>query len=255
MTARRNSGRFVALEDFYSRHQNSGVHRHRLDQVILVSKGIFLFEDSNSRQALYGDLAVFVPAGLRHKLTAARQGVAFQAVLFESGQRAAAQRPRIFHSSNLLRELVAFLNSSEAVRGSPQQKHAIALLRVHLDALLQRGDAAVLRLPVPRDERAEKLVAYIEQNFQRNFSVGELTRVLPLSTRQISRIFQSELGMSVHDYVKAKRIQSAMIALRITRQSIIEVAVACGYDTVSTFYEQFKELAGLAPGEFRRDAR
>jgi AraC-like DNA-binding protein len=43
----------------------------------------------------------------------------------------------------------------------------------------------------------------------------------------------------------------ASIAINMTKKKIISVAYDCGYDSISSFFIDFKQIFGISPAEFR----
>ena len=57
--------------------------------------------------------------------------------------------------------------------------------------------------------------------------------------------------MSPNDYVVRMRIGRAQELLRESERSILNVALACGFKSASTFSATFAKFAGVSPRTFR----
>lgn len=66
-----------------------------------------------------------------------------------------------------------------------------------------------------------------------------------------SRTFKSMTGMTVTQYMTVKKIALAKELLQSTDDSIESIAYACGFSTLSLFYQKFKELTTVTPRAFR----
>ena len=61
------------------------------------------------------------------------------------------------------------------------------------------------------------------------------------------------LGMSYRAFLGSTRAEHARVMLIKTTQSVLEIALECGYPNVRSFQRHFKELSGLSPTEYRKE--
>ena len=54
------------------------------------------------------------------------------------------------------------------------------------------------------------------------------------------------------EYLVAFRIEQAKALLRATGDSVLEISLACGFDSPSYFNRQFKRRTGQTPSAYRR---
>jgi AraC-like DNA-binding protein/mannose-6-phosphate isomerase-like protein (cupin superfamily) len=240
---------FIQLESTYTKKQDSQLHSHRLNQVLLVTKGAFLLEDSHSRKILYKDLIAFIPASIKHKVIAIGERVNFHSIYFNSkNQKFKKDSINILRASILFQELIKSVDTSQ---NKLRTKLITSLIQDLLNESLKTSELNSISLPRSDDIRVANLINYLDQNFYKKIHLEDLQSVLPLSERQIQRIFSDDLKISISDYIKMKRIQSATLLLNTSKKSILEIAGICGYESISTFYESFKELLGVSPKKFR----
>jgi transcriptional regulator GlxA family with amidase domain len=83
-----------------------------------------------------------------------------------------------------------------------------------------------------------------------NHSVKTLAARASLSTRQLTRLFQSELGMSPARYVESVRIDCARGALESGR-SVGETAGMAGFGSAETLRRVFVNHLGISPKAYR----
>lgn len=83
-----------------------------------------------------------------------------------------------------------------------------------------------------------------------NHSVTSLAARASLSTRQLTRLFQSELGMSPAHYVELVRIDFARGALEAGR-SVSETAGIAGFGSIETLRRVFVNHLGISPKAYR----
>lgn len=83
-------------------------------------------------------------------------------------------------------------------------------------------------------------------------SVADLARHVHLSTRQLTRLFLTELGLSPGRYVEQARLEAARRMLEDTDKGVEEVSRACGYGAPETMRRSFLRALGVSPAEYRR---
>lgn len=87
-----------------------------------------------------------------------------------------------------------------------------------------------------------------------NHSVKSLAARASLSTRQLTRLFQSELGMTPARYVELVRIDFARGALESGR-SVSETAGMAGFGSIETLRRVFVNHLGISPKAYRERFR
>lgn len=84
--------------------------------------------------------------------------------------------------------------------------------------------------------------AYLQQNYARNISLGEVA---------FSRFFSQHTGKSFTDYLTDIRIGKIARQLIDTNKTIAEICYECGYNNMSNFNRLFRRKKGCTPREFR----
>ena len=57
-------------------------------------------------------------------------------------------------------------------------------------------------------------------------------------------------GISFKQYVVEKRLQRAILLLKTTNRKMIDIAMDCGFDSISGFYSAFRKKTGTTPNKF-----
>lgn len=83
-------------------------------------------------------------------------------------------------------------------------------------------------------------------------SIRRLAARCRLSVRQFERLFREQLGTTPRQLVMKTRVHRGCDRLRLGREPIAEVALACGFYDQADFTRQFKKHVGLTPAEYRR---
>ena len=58
--------------------------------------------------------------------------------------------------------------------------------------------------------------------------------------------------MGVVDYIKAERINRAVLLMKTTSLSLTEISEQIGFSTLRYFSRVFKEAKGIIPSEFKK---
>ena len=99
-----------------------------------------------------------------------------------------------------------------------------------------------------------KVILYIEQNYNDNLTLEELSKIASFSKYHFHRIFKSIVNENLSDYIRRVRLQSATLKFK-TNQKITEIALSSGYETNASFSKAFKKHFGITPKEFSKNAK
>ena len=105
----------------------------------------------------------------------------------------------------------------------------------------------------PRAEDAilEGVQAFLEKNYQREFSMDELAQALHLSKSYLSTYYKGKTGANLSDRIQYFRIQKAVELLGDAKLRIADVGAMVGISNINTFLRQFKKYTGMTPKEYR----
>ncbi|MBQ8612430.1 MAG: helix-turn-helix domain-containing protein [Oscillospiraceae bacterium] len=95
------------------------------------------------------------------------------------------------------------------------------------------------------------VIDLIDSNLQQCPSPAEAAAMAHMSESYFAAEFRRITQLPFSRYVLEKRVQRACILLTTTRLSITEIALQCGFNTISYFNRTFKSRLGLSPGEYR----
>jgi len=101
-----------------------------------------------------------------------------------------------------------------------------------------------------------KVLEYIDTNLNDELTVEKLSGVAALSKYHFHRQFSELFGISVYKYVQLRRLKRASYQLAFRdNTSIIDVALANGYEGPESFSRAFKKSVGQSPSDFRKEPR
>ena len=100
----------------------------------------------------------------------------------------------------------------------------------------------------------DKLLAichYINEHFTENLTLEEVASLAGFSKYHFTRLFRQYADTSFYKYLNQRRIDHAKTLLLDPGLSVIEVALASGFSSLSAFLRMFKLLNHCTPTEYR----
>jgi len=98
----------------------------------------------------------------------------------------------------------------------------------------------------------EKAIKYINENFAEDITLQLLAEKFSISKNYLSKLFKSETGFGINEYLNIIRIKSAEHLLTSSNIPMTEVAVQCGFNDSNYFSSVFKKINGSAPLQYRK---
>jgi AraC family transcriptional regulator len=99
--------------------------------------------------------------------------------------------------------------------------------------------------------RLRRVLDYITAHLDEDLSLAELARTAGMSPHHFAVLFRQRMGTSPHRHVVEQRIERAKHLLRDHTQSILEVALASGFESQSHFGRVFRRVVGVTPSGYR----
>ncbi len=106
--------------------------------------------------------------------------------------------------------------------------------------------------PEEEPSAAEKVIAYIREEYYRPLSLEQLAAYFNFSPKYISNLVKAQTGKSYTDYLTDLRISHAVELLVRTNMEIKEIAAAVGYEDQQYFHRIFKKKTGQTPTQYRK---
>ena len=109
------------------------------------------------------------------------------------------------------------------------------------------------------DERGNKRMTdvynYIRENYSKPISLQTISKVAGMSPFAFSKYFKENTGAGFVEYLNRVRTNKACYLLRETEYYVQDIAVECGFSSISNFNKQFRKAEGLSPSEYREQFR
>ena len=106
------------------------------------------------------------------------------------------------------------------------------------------------------EEERDKMIVFrakkfIERNYAKDISVGDVADYVGLSTAYFSRLFHKATHQTVVDYITDVRITKTEKLLKESNYKIVEICEMVGFRSNTYFNTLFKRKTGMTPMEYR----
>jgi AraC-like DNA-binding protein len=96
---------------------------------------------------------------------------------------------------------------------------------------------------------------YIRGCYREKVTLEGAARHACLSPFHFSRLFAEAFGETPHEFLTRMRIEEAKKLLLAENQSITDICLEVGYESLGSFSTRFRSYTGFSPASFRREAR
>jgi AraC-like DNA-binding protein len=109
------------------------------------------------------------------------------------------------------------------------------------------------------DERGNKkmtdVYTFIRENYFKSITLGKVSKIAKMSPVSFSRYFKKNCGAGFVEYLTRVRTNKACYLLRETEYQVHEIAIECGFSSISNFNKQFRKTEGISPRDYRAQFR
>ncbi len=235
---------------------------HYVIHAVSAGAGVFYYGQQRWELAA-GDLFLIRP-GIRTEYAADRESPWEYAWLAFNGLQAEALvQTAGFHSRPALRSAAAVerMTAGRARLAEAAQLPAVsrqlaeaAVLYEILAVLVRENrerEAAAATEKSNSNAHIQQAVDFIDRNFSREISVGELAAYVGLDRSHLSHLFARILNTSPSAYIQTRRLMKARELLLNTTLSVKEIAYSCGFTDPLYFSRCFKKIHGCTPTSLR----
>lgn len=226
------------------------LHKHPRAQLVYASSGVMTVSTKDTAYIVPPHRAVWMPAGTDHSIDAqskiSMRSLYIDPALSENRDATLPKTVCVLHVTPLLRELInlAFDQGPEFPPDSPQGR----LMSVIIDQL-SSASISTLSLPIPAEERLQRLTAALIADPADNRTLGDWAREIGASKRTIERLFIKYTDMSFRAWRQQRRLLFAL-ELLAAGKSVTTVAIELQYESTSAFIAMFKRNFGTTPKRY-----
>ena len=169
----------------------------------------------------------------------------------------------VYESEFRTRELMFFCDMLRCLRGRSYLNCVINrvcdyFFRARRDAL-RHSDTPLaeseMQYAESRMKELDKAVFKLKVRMYKwhTFTAEELAAMCHISETHLRRVFRDCMQMSPVEYINWVRIRTACGELKRTNDTVGDIAVRCGFSTLSTFNRNFHRIMGISPQQWRKD--
>jgi AraC family transcriptional regulator len=180
----------------------------------------------------------------------------FHSVAEEMGGRAPELNGTPLLKDERIRALVAAAEA-ELANGSPAGRiYTDSIGRALVAALMH--SQGVLRSPMRRYRgglspvQLRRVTSFVHENLHEDVSLMQMAEEAKLSPSYFSQMFHQSTGVAPHQFVLRARVERAKELLVKEDARVLDVAIACGFQTQQHFARVFRALCKMSPTQFRQ---
>lgn len=100
-------------------------------------------------------------------------------------------------------------------------------------------------------EKVNQALSYIEKNLYDEIQFKEIEKIILSPVDVLQRFFVLNTGITLTEYIRRRKLNEAVKALKESNEKIVDIAVRMGYGSSDAFSLAFKKLFGASPTEVR----
>jgi AraC family transcriptional regulator len=180
----------------------------------------------------------------------------FHSVAEEMGGRPPELKGTPLLKDERIRALVAAAEADLA-NGSPAGRIYTDSIGRALAAALMHSQG-VLRSPMRHyrgglsPAQLRRVTSFVHENLHEDVSLMQMAEKAKLSPAYFSQMFRQSTGVAPHQFVLRARVERAKELLVKEDVRVLDVAIACGFQTQQHFARVFRALCKMSPTQFRQ---
>ncbi len=199
----------------------------------------------------------WIMPGANHELWIPKGARPFKLYFFKlkiDGPVRLAQEQIIQNSCWALRSSMAAIVDSMQLKLMHHDPHLRGLLAILFSRVLRESASRIPGGALLSQAQRRHILRYVREHVTGRPTPRELADALHLSPDYFSRIFRRTFSVSPRRWLLNERIRLAAVLLAKPGISVSEVAYRFGYRDVYLFSRQFKQVFGISPKFFQRQA-
>lgn len=222
------------------------------DYLLYVVRGAVRLNTGQKSWLLPPSFAAWIPAGTPLSVEI-NKPVTSCSVLAEPGFCTSfPNKACVFQMSPLTRHMIGHCKDWGPDDPQPQDAAGFMLALLNTCAKLVAKSVDVKR-PYATDPALRKIITVTQERLDETITASEMARVANLSERTMQRRFEQELGLTWSQILTRLRMIRAVELLAENDLSVIQIAAACGFGSLSAFNRAFRAFADTTPSQFRKN--
>ncbi|MDF2046276.1 AraC family transcriptional regulator [Microbacterium sp. Kw_RZR3] len=236
---------FAVTSTFVDGGSGFALHRHEEDQLAWMASGSMEVSVGSDRWHLRRDHAAWIPTGVLHEMRFTEPGELVSAYVDQRHRPSPEgwNRARVLTLDPLAGALLRYL-AAEGRRETRRQECFGLLSDLIAEAPVSREVVAL-----PQDPRARAIAVALLAAPDDDRDLDAWAAQEGVSAKTIARAFVSDTGRTFREWRVRARLHVA-VGLLVQGAPVHEVALAVGYDSVSSFISAFRSRFGMTPAAY-----
>ena len=241
----RTFAEFAVTSTFVDGGRGFDLHRHEEDQLAWMASGSVEVSVGTDRWHLRRDHAAWIPTGVLHEMRFTEPGELVSAYIDQRHRPSPTgwSRARVLSLDPLGGALLRYLAAEG--RSEVRRQESFALLsKLVAEAPVSREVVAL-----PQDPRARAIAVALLAAPDNDRDLDQWAAEVGVSAKTIARAFLSDTGCTFREWRVRARLHVA-VGLLVQGEPVHAVALAVGYDSVSSFISAFRLRLGMTPAAY-----
>lgn len=131
-----------------------------------------------------------------------------------------------------------------------------AAVRLEVQGRLMRfarrvGNRPTVHRSAAKLSRADQIACYIARNYHKPLTAQSIAQAVGVHPNYAMNLFRQTFSTTITSFITEHRISHAQRLLATKDDSILSIAMAAGFQSLSRFNEAFKAVCGCSPREYR----
>ncbi|WKK78926.2 AraC family transcriptional regulator [Marivirga arenosa] len=123
------------------------------------------------------------------------------------------------------------------------------------DYYLLNSEAVSIEAKAVDQQRVNLIYDYVRDNFKKSIALEEIAKEAAMTVPAFCRYFKKISNKTFTHFVNEHRVVHASKLLSEGNLNITDICYACGFNNISHFNRQFKEVTGKSPSEYRKEIK
>ncbi|MFX3631961.1 MAG: helix-turn-helix domain-containing protein [Candidatus Pristimantibacillus sp.] len=152
-------------------------------------------------------------------------------------------------TKEILLTLQQLLQSGSTNNRYNKLRRSSLLYRIFSQLLGQADKAEVIRNS-PKEWIADSM-EYMRAYYREQIGVQQVAEHIGIHRTHFSKLFTEQVGINPSDYLRKLRMEQAVIWLRASSRSVLEIGLSLGYSDAASFTRAFGQYFGCSPTQIR----
>lgn len=159
------------------------------------------------------------------------------------------------HTASPVEIMERLLPETSDAAGLETYRQMAAYLAQHIADLCQGSDKILTESRDGGHWAVNETLREIHTHYDQDLTLKDLARLYFLNEKHLGRLFLRQTGRTFHQYLLEIRLAKAEELLKSTRMKAIDVAEACGFNSVAYFNRTFSAVYGVPPARYRKQVQ